>query len=119
MSVDQFVKRSDQIFPPGTIFSWLTVNEVKSNGLIDGVNVTELVRERVPLSSNSVINSSLTLAADVSSDEVQVNEVNDLPISELVLRTQMPNQLIHGTKLVKGNVEFQVMFYCQFSFDFR
>jgi hypothetical protein len=95
----------------------LTVNEVNSNGLIDGVNVTELVRERVPLSSNSVINSSLTFAADVSSDEVQVSEVNDLPISELVLRTEMPNQVINGTKLVKGNVEFQVMFYCLFRFS--
>jgi hypothetical protein len=63
-----------------------------------------------PLTSNSVINSSLTFAADVSSHEVQVTQVNDLPISELVLRTEMPNQVINGMKLVKGNVELQVMF---------
>jgi len=37
-------------------------------------------------------------------------QINDLPISELVLRTEMPNQVINGTKLVKGNVELQVMF---------
>ena len=88
----------------------MTVNEVNSNGLVDGVNVTELAHERVPLTSSSVINSSLTFAADVSSHEVQVTQVNELSISELVLRTEMPNQVINGTKLVKGNVELQVMF---------
>jgi hypothetical protein len=76
------------------------------------LNVTELIHERVPLPSKSVINLSLIFAADSSSEEVSL--VSDLPISELVLRTEMPNQAINGTKLAQGNVEFQVMFYCPF-----
>ena len=107
--VSSLVKTNDAVLPANTSFAAITIKkELAVGGLIDGVNVTDLLRRRVSLSDESTVEGNFTFLKTVDVGDVYLDRINDVDVNNLVLKTAAPNQVVSGTKFLRNGVTFQV-----------
>ncbi|XP_057372863.1 uncharacterized protein LOC130693696 [Daphnia carinata] len=107
--VASLVKVNDSQLPPRTKFTSLLVKEQLNviSGMIDGVNLTSVLQQRVPLRGNSTIKSNIVFKDLVTADNISAKKINNLNMSDLAWKTIAPGQIITGKKHLNGTMDIQ------------
>ena len=132
--MNTLVKTKEPRLPARTKFNSLVIKEQLNvtSGIIDGVNVTSIFQQRVPLRGNSTIKSNIVFRNAVTAgkisafflptsscnkknnriaDNINVKNINDLTMSDVVLRTMAPGQVITGKKNLNGTMNIEVIIF--------
>ena len=133
VQINTLVKTNESQLPPGTKFNSLVVKEQLNvaSGIIDGVNITSMFQQRVPLRGNSTIKSNIVFTNAVTagitdlgtlfnnlvvnfslnplSDNISAKKINNLNMSDVALRTMAPGQVITGKKNLIGSMHIEVI----------
>lgn len=128
--VASLVKINESQLPPRTKFTSLVVKEQLNviSGMIDGVNFTSVLQQRVPLRGNSTIKSNIVFKDVVTAgkgyyqhcfnggnishvfiDNISAKKINNLNMSDIAWKTIAPGQVITGKKHLNGTMDIQVI----------
>lgn len=107
--VASLVKINESQLPPRTKFTSLVVKEQLNviSGMIDGVNLTSVLQQRVPLRGNSTIKSNIVFKDVVTADNISAKKINNLNMSDIAWKTIAPGQVITGKKHLNGTMDIQ------------
>ena len=136
--VTSLVKTSEPRLPSGTKFTSLVIKKELNvtSGIIDGVNITSVLQQRVPLKGNCTLKTNIIFKNPVTAgkepqinvnictiliaiillitDNISAKKINNLNMTDLVWRTTAPGQIITGKKHLKGNLDVEVYFLTAF-----
>lgn len=74
------------------------------NGLVDGVDLDYLLNNRVTIDGNQELTGDITFKDITIEGDLDIDYINDILLSDLVLRTGQDVQIITGEKTIKGGV---------------
>ncbi|XP_047468903.1 uncharacterized protein LOC125025063 isoform X1 [Penaeus chinensis] len=82
----------------------ITVTDLQVNGLIDGVNLENLLASRITISENETISRSLAFETVKVEGDLTVNKINDIYLSNIVLKSGREQQDILDRKTLNGGL---------------
>ncbi|XP_069173442.1 uncharacterized protein [Procambarus clarkii] len=80
------------------------LGDLMVSGLVDGQDLTRLFSSRVVLNASQTLFASYTFDTLIVEGDLQVDTINGVRISELVLKFGRQHQVVSGSKLLRGGL---------------
>ncbi|XP_045619429.2 LOW QUALITY PROTEIN: uncharacterized protein [Procambarus clarkii] len=74
------------------------------SGLIDGVDLTQVLANRTPLDHNQTLSGTWRFEAIKVEGDLEVAQINDVVVSDLVVKHGMTSQEVYGAKILTGGL---------------